>query len=95
MLAKGWLASPECAPVNENTLLSRKELAAALNVSTRTVDRRIHEQTGPPATLLPSGRRRWRWGDVETLAAPAARERVGAGHMQGTRQRTRVRGTDC
>jgi hypothetical protein len=29
------------------------------------VDRWIHEQTGPPATLLPSGRRRWRWGDVE------------------------------
>jgi predicted DNA-binding transcriptional regulator AlpA len=59
------LASPECAPVDENTLLSRKELAAALGLSTRTVDRWIREQTGPPATLLPSGRRRWRWGDVE------------------------------
>jgi predicted DNA-binding transcriptional regulator AlpA len=35
-------------------------------VSTRTVDRWIQEQTGPPATLLPSGRRRWRWGDVQT-----------------------------
>jgi predicted DNA-binding transcriptional regulator AlpA len=47
-------------------VLLRKELAAALGVSTRTVDRWIHEQTGPPATLLPSGRRRWRWGEVET-----------------------------
>ena len=65
MLAKRRLASPECAAVNENTLLSRKELAAALNVSTRTVDRWIREGTGPPATLLPSGRRRWRWGDVQ------------------------------
>jgi predicted DNA-binding transcriptional regulator AlpA len=65
ILAKCRLASPECAAVNENTLLSRKELAAALNVSTRTVDRWIREGTGPPATLLPSGRRRWRWGDVE------------------------------
>jgi hypothetical protein len=44
--------------VNENTLLSRKELAGGLNVSTRTVDRWIHEGTGPPATLLPSGRGR-------------------------------------
>ena len=51
--------------VDENKLLSRKELAAALEVSTRTVDRWIHDQTGPPATLLPGGRRRWRWGDVQ------------------------------
>src|SRR5215218_3445365 len=65
MLAKRRLVSPECAAVDEDKLLSRKELAAALGVSTRTVDRWIHEQTGPPATLLPSGRRRWRWGDVE------------------------------
>jgi predicted DNA-binding transcriptional regulator AlpA len=64
-LAKHRLASPECAAMDEDKLLSRKELAAALGVSTRTVDRWIHEQTGPPATLLPSGRRRWRWGDVE------------------------------
>jgi predicted DNA-binding transcriptional regulator AlpA len=66
MLASGGLPRQNARPVDENTLLSRKELAAALNVSTRTVDRWIHEQTGPPATLLPSGRRRWRWGDVET-----------------------------
>jgi predicted DNA-binding transcriptional regulator AlpA len=65
MLASRRHGSPECAPVDENRLLSRKELAAALGVSARTVDRWIHEQTGPPATLLPSGRRRWRWGDVQ------------------------------
>jgi predicted DNA-binding transcriptional regulator AlpA len=65
MLAKRRLASPESRAMDEDRLLSRKELAAALGVSTRTVDRWIHEQTGPPATLLPSGRRRWRWGDVE------------------------------
>jgi predicted DNA-binding transcriptional regulator AlpA len=65
MLVKDRLTSPECAAMDEDRLLSRKELAAALGVSTRTVDRWIREQTGPPATLLPSGRRRWRWGDVE------------------------------
>jgi excisionase family DNA binding protein len=51
--------------VDENRLLSRKELAAVLGVSTRTVDRWIRDGEGPPATLLPGGRRRWRWGDVE------------------------------
>ena len=61
----GGLPRQNARAVDEHTLLSRKELAAALNVSTRTVDRWIHEQTGPPATVLPSGRRRWRWGDVE------------------------------
>jgi excisionase family DNA binding protein len=53
------------ATVDENKLLSRKELAAALGVSSRTVDRWIHDGTGPPATVLPGGRRRWRWGDVQ------------------------------
>jgi excisionase family DNA binding protein len=52
--------------VDENTLLSRKELAAALGVSPRTVDRWIRDGTGPPAVMLPSGRRRWRWGTVQT-----------------------------
>jgi len=66
MLARRRRASPECAAVDENRLLSRKELAAALGVSTRTVDRWIREQTGPPATVLPGGRRRWRWGDLQT-----------------------------
>jgi excisionase family DNA binding protein len=65
MLASWRRASPECAAVDDNRLLSRKELAAALGVSTRTVDRWIREGTGPPATLLPGGRRRWRWGDVQ------------------------------
>jgi predicted DNA-binding transcriptional regulator AlpA len=65
MLAKRRLASPESRAMDEDRLLSRKELAAALGVSTRTVDRWIREQSGPPATLLPSGRRRWRWGDVQ------------------------------
>jgi excisionase family DNA binding protein len=65
MLAMRRRASPECAAVDENKLLSRKELAAALGVSTRTVDRWIRDGEGPPATLLPGGRRRWRWGDVQ------------------------------
>jgi hypothetical protein len=55
-------------PVDENAMPSRKELAAALSVSTRTVDRWIADRTGPPATVLPSGRRRWRWGAVEDKA---------------------------
>jgi predicted DNA-binding transcriptional regulator AlpA len=45
-------------------LLSRKELASALGVSTRLVDKWIHDGTGPKATMLPSGIRRWRWRDV-------------------------------
>lgn len=49
---------------DDDALLSRKELAAALGVSSRTVDRWIADGTGPPATMLPSGRRRWRWADV-------------------------------
>jgi predicted DNA-binding transcriptional regulator AlpA len=66
MLATERRASPQCGAVDENTLLSRKELAAVLTVSARTVDRWIRDGTGPPATVLPSGRRRWRWGDVQT-----------------------------
>jgi predicted DNA-binding transcriptional regulator AlpA len=46
-------------------MLSKTELAQALSVSTRTIDRWIAERTGPPYVRLPRGRLRWRWGDVQ------------------------------
>src|SRR4029450_11580790 len=77
MLATWRRASPECAPVDENRLLSRKELAAALGVSTRTVDRWIRDGEGPPATLRRGRRRRGGgvlpldWGRRRAAVAPA------------------------
>jgi predicted DNA-binding transcriptional regulator AlpA len=50
---------------HDDDMLSRVELAAALNISTRTVDRWIAEGTGPPYVRLPRGMLRWRWGDVQ------------------------------
>jgi predicted DNA-binding transcriptional regulator AlpA len=52
-------------PYRDDDMLSRVELAAALHVSTRTVDRWIAEGTGPPYVRLPRGTLRWRWGDVQ------------------------------
>jgi predicted DNA-binding transcriptional regulator AlpA len=49
---------------DDEDMLSRVELAAALNISTRTIDRWIAESTGPPYIRLPRGMLRWRWGDV-------------------------------
>ncbi len=48
----------------DDDMLSRVQLAAALNVSTRTIDKWIAEGTAPPYTRLPGGMLRWRWGDV-------------------------------
>jgi predicted DNA-binding transcriptional regulator AlpA len=53
----------------DDDMLSRAELAAALSVSTRTVDRWIAEGTGPPYVRLPRGMLRWRWGDVQAWLA--------------------------
>jgi excisionase family DNA binding protein len=50
-------------------MLRKTELAEALNVSTRTIDRWVREGTGPPYVRLPRGRLRWRWGDVEAWLA--------------------------
>jgi len=54
---------------HDDDMLSRVELAAALNISTRTVDRWIAEGTGPPYVRLPRGMLRWRWGDVQAWLA--------------------------
>ena len=51
-------------PHRDDDMLSRVELAKALNVSSRTVDKWISEGTAPPYTRLPGGMLRWRWGDV-------------------------------
>jgi predicted DNA-binding transcriptional regulator AlpA len=51
-------------PCRDDDMLSRVQLAKALNVSTRTVDKWIAEGTAPPYTRLPGGMLRWRWGDV-------------------------------
>ena len=51
-------------PREDDDLLTKRELAVALHVSVRTVERMQKAGTGPPAIQLPSGRLRWRWGDV-------------------------------
>jgi predicted DNA-binding transcriptional regulator AlpA len=49
----------------EGALLTKVEVAQLLRVSVRTLDRMLAAGDGPPPILLPSGRRRWRRGDVE------------------------------
>jgi predicted DNA-binding transcriptional regulator AlpA len=49
----------ERQPYRDDDMLSRVELAAALNVSTRTVDRWIAEGTGPPYVRLPRDVQAW------------------------------------
>jgi predicted DNA-binding transcriptional regulator AlpA len=45
-------------------LLNKVELAAALSVSTRTVDRWVSTGEAPPYVVLPNNRLRWKWADV-------------------------------
>jgi predicted DNA-binding transcriptional regulator AlpA len=47
-----------------DAMLTKLELAKALRVSTRTVDRWLAEKSGPPVVRLPHGQLRWRWSDV-------------------------------
>ena len=54
----------ERQPYRDDDMLSRVELAKAVRVSVRTVDRWIADGTGPPFIRLPGGTLRWRWGDV-------------------------------
>jgi excisionase family DNA binding protein len=49
---------------DDDVLLNKAQLAELLGVSRRTVERMTAAGTGPPSVLLPSGRRRWRKGDV-------------------------------
>jgi predicted DNA-binding transcriptional regulator AlpA len=53
----------------DDDMLTKVQLGAALNVSTRTVDRWIAEGSGPPFIRLPRGRIRYRWGDVRAWVA--------------------------
>jgi predicted DNA-binding transcriptional regulator AlpA len=55
----------ERQPYQDDAMLSRVQLAEALNISVRTVDRWIAEGAGPPYIRLPRGTLRWRWGDVK------------------------------
>ena len=84
MLARRRRASPECAAVDENRLLSRKELAAALGVSTRTVDRWIREQTGPTRDCAAGRPATVALGRPPDLAYRAPRGRVGSGPRRAT-----------
>lgn len=52
------------APYADDDMLTRVELAKALRVSTRTVDKWIAEGTAPRYTRLPGGMIRFRWADV-------------------------------
>jgi predicted DNA-binding transcriptional regulator AlpA len=45
-------------------MLNKVQLAAALSVSTRTIDRWIATGEAPTYVVLPSNRLRWRWSDV-------------------------------
>jgi predicted DNA-binding transcriptional regulator AlpA len=58
-------ADMERRPYRDDDMLTRVQLATALNLSVRTVDRWIAEGTGPPYLRLPRGTLRWRWGDVQ------------------------------
>jgi predicted DNA-binding transcriptional regulator AlpA len=53
----------------DNDMLSKVQLAAALNVSSRTIDRWIETGEAPPYVRLPRNRLRWRWGDVQEWLA--------------------------
>ena len=50
---------------DDDALLTRKQLATALNTSERTIQRWISAGVGPPVIRLPSGGLRWRWGTVK------------------------------
>jgi predicted DNA-binding transcriptional regulator AlpA len=54
----------EAQEYRDSDMLSKVQLAKALNVSTRTIDRWIADRSGPPYVRLPRNRLRWRWGDV-------------------------------
>jgi excisionase family DNA binding protein len=47
-------------------MLSKRQLAEALNVSVRTVERWHALGTGPPAIRLPGGQLRWKWSAVQS-----------------------------
>jgi predicted DNA-binding transcriptional regulator AlpA len=49
---------------DDDDLLTKKQLARALNVSERTIERWLQAGTAPPTIRLPSGGLRWRWGTV-------------------------------
>jgi excisionase family DNA binding protein len=49
----------------DDDMLSKRELAEALNVSVRTIERWHALGTGPPAIRLPGGQLRWRWSAVQ------------------------------
>jgi predicted DNA-binding transcriptional regulator AlpA len=53
----------------EDEMLNKVQLAAALGVSSRTIDRWIEAGEAPPYVRLPRNRLRWKWGDVQTWLA--------------------------
>ena len=50
---------------DDDALLTKKQLATALNTSERTIQRWLAAGTGPPVIRLPTGGLRWRWGSVK------------------------------
>jgi predicted DNA-binding transcriptional regulator AlpA len=54
----------ERQPYRDDDMLTKVQLGQALNVSTRTIDRWLAEDSGPPYIKLPHGSLRWRWGTV-------------------------------
>jgi predicted DNA-binding transcriptional regulator AlpA len=48
----------------EDEMINKVQLAAALGVSSRTIDRWIESGEAPPYVRLPRNRLRWKWADV-------------------------------
>jgi predicted DNA-binding transcriptional regulator AlpA len=49
---------------DDDVLLTKGEVARMLRISLRTLERMMTAGTAPPSITLPTGRRRWRRGDV-------------------------------
>jgi excisionase family DNA binding protein len=57
------------AVYRDDDMLSKRQLAEALNVSARTIERWRSRGNGPPAIRLPGGQLRWKWSAVQAWLA--------------------------
>jgi predicted DNA-binding transcriptional regulator AlpA len=62
------------ADFDDDDLLTKKQLARALNTSERTIERWMQLKQSPPFIRLPTGGLRWRWGSVRRWLADRERE---------------------
>ncbi len=57
------------AVYRDDDMLTKRQLAKALNVSIRTIERWHQRGSGPPAVRLPGGQLRWKWSAVQAWLA--------------------------